>query len=264
MTAGELFHAGRLADAIDAQIAKVKSNPADNRARLFLFELFLFTGELDRARKQLDVLRYDDQNHMAAVAQYRDALEAEAKRRAVFAGTADPECLTVAPEHVHLRLAAIKCLARNEPAEARKRLDEATVNTPKLSGTCNGRPFDGWTDADERFGTVLEILGTGGVYAWVPLEAVESVTLNPPSAPRDIVWRPARLVTKDGIDGDVLLPGLYPNTHESADDELKLGRATDWLDGLVHRGVGGKLFQTVAGDTLPLAMWTELQFQVTT
>ena len=48
--ASELFHAGQLQDAIAAQIAKVKSSPTDQPARFFLFELFLFSGDLDRAR----------------------------------------------------------------------------------------------------------------------------------------------------------------------------------------------------------------------
>ena len=49
--------------------------------------------------------------------------------------------------------------------------------------------------------------------------------------------------------GDVLLPALYPNTFESAEEELKLGRATDWVgaDGEVPRGAGGRQFR--AGDT---------------
>jgi protein involved in temperature-dependent protein secretion len=39
MTASELFQAGQLQAAIDAQTQKVKANPADQAARLFLFEL---------------------------------------------------------------------------------------------------------------------------------------------------------------------------------------------------------------------------------
>ena len=47
-----------------------------------------------------------------------------------------------------------------------------------------------------------------------------------------------------GVEGDVLLPGLYPSSHEQTDDEVKLGRATEWLGaaGEVTRGAGGKLF----------------------
>lgn len=248
MTASDLFHACRLREAIDAQTAKVKSAPADQPARFFLFELFLFSGDLDRARKQLDVLRYDDTKHSAAVEQYRQALEAEAKRRAVMAGTAQPKALLTAPDHVRLRLEALPYLARGEHAEARRLLDEANAAVPSLTGTLNGQPFEGFYDADDRFGTVLEVIGTGGLYSWVPLEQVASITMNPPEAPRDVVFRPAQLVLTDGLEGDVFLPGLYPGSHEHADDEIKLGRATDWLgaDDEVFRGAGGKLFQ--AGD----------------
>jgi protein involved in temperature-dependent protein secretion len=69
MSASDLFQSGRLKEAIDEQIAKVKSAPTDRPARFVRFELFLISGDLDRARKQLDVLRYDDPRHSAAVEQ---------------------------------------------------------------------------------------------------------------------------------------------------------------------------------------------------
>ena len=116
MTASDLFHAGRLREAIDVQAAKVKDRPADRAARFFLFELLLFAGDLDRARKQLDVLKYDDPRHTAAVEQYRWALDAEALRRAVFSGTAQPKVLAAAPDHVRQRLEALPHLARGEHA----------------------------------------------------------------------------------------------------------------------------------------------------
>lgn len=256
MTASELFQAGRLREAIDAQIAKVKAAPTDQRARLFLFELFVFSGELDRARKQLEVLTYDDPKHTAAVEQFRFALDAEAKRRAVFAGNAAPEWLSTADGHLTRRLDAVHALARGQTADARRMLDEANAAVPVLAGTLNGQPFQGLFDADERFGTVLEVFGSGGVYSWVPLEAVETITLNRPAAPRDVAWRPANLVLDNGVSGDVLLPGLYPGTHESADEELKLGRSTDWVETAgVTRGVGGKQF-LCNGVISPVVNWS--------
>ena len=262
MNASELFQAGKLRGAIDAQIAKVKSQPANNPARFFLFELFLFSGELDRARKQLDVLRYDDPQHLAAIEQYRHAMDAEVKRRAVFAGTEQPKGLTDGPAHVMQRFEALPFLARGDTAEAKRRFDEANAALPVLTGTLNGVPFDGLYDADERFGTVLEVFGSGGVYSWVPLENVESITMNPPAAPRDVILRPANLVLKDGIEGDVLLPGIYPGSWQSADEELQLGQATDWLgaDGEVVRGVG--IRQLIAGAaSLPLSKVLQVHFE---
>ena len=256
MDASELFESGNLRGAIDAQIAKVKAQPANNPARFFLFELFLFSGELDRARKQLDVLRYDDPGHLAAIEQYRNALDAETKRRAVFAGTAHPKGLTDGPAHVTLRFEALACLARGEAAEGKRMLDEANAAVPALSGTIDGVAFEGIFDADERFGTVLEVFGAGGIYSWVPLESVESITMNPPAAPRDVILRPANLVLKDGIEGGVLLPGLYPGSWQSPDGELQLGQATEWTDA---GGIGVRQFLAAAA-TRPFTGIREILF----
>lgn len=259
MTPTELFHDGRLREAIDAQTHKVRSSPADQPARFFLFELLLFAGDLDRARRQLDVLRYDDPKHSAAVEQYRGALDAEVRRRAVFAGTDQPKGLAGAPDHVRLRFEALPYLARGEYAEARRRLDEANAAVPALSGAVNGLPADGIYDADERFGTVIEVFGTGGTYTWVPLERVTELTMNPPQSPRDVAFRPAHLVLADGLEGDVLLPGLYPLSHEHPDDAVKLGRATEWVGAEtgVTRGAGGRVL-LAGGDFKPFNFVTQV------
>jgi type VI secretion system protein ImpE len=241
MNASELFQAGQLKAAIDAQLAKVKSKPADQGARLFLFELFLFSGDLDRARKQLDVLKYDNPAHEAAIAQFRAALTSEATRREVFAGTATPKWLMEMPEHVPMRLEAVKLMAQGQTAEAKAKFDTANAAVPALKGTFNGKPFEGIYDADERFGTVIEVFGTSGLYSWVPLDLVESITMNPPSRPLDVLYRPANLVLRDGPTGDVLIPALYPDSYNSPDEELKLGRATEWTSGEICTGLGVKV-----------------------
>lgn len=251
MTASELFQAGRLREATDAQTAEVKARPTDQAARFFLFELLLFAGDLDRARKQLDVLRYDDPRHAAAIAQYRSALDAETARRAVFAGTAQPKCLGTAPDHLRLRLEALAALGRGEEAKARQQLDEANSAVPELTGNLNGQPFEWLYDADERFGTVLEVFGTGGVYSWVALEQVTTLTLAPPTRPRDVVFRPAHLELADGLAGDVLLPGLYPGTHLATHDAVRLGRETEWASGTFAAGLGGRVL-LAGGTTVPL------------
>jgi type VI secretion system protein ImpE len=245
-TATDLFLAGRLRDAIDAQAGKVKAAPDDRSDQLFLFELYLFAGELDRARYLLDLLRSDDPKDAAAVERFRHGLDAESHRRAVFAGHAGPKSLAPFPEHVRLRLDALPYLARGEHPVARKRFAEANAACPVAAGTLNGRPHAGLCDADERFGTVLEVFAPGGAYCWVPLERVQSLTMSPPQSPRDGVWRAAHLSLAGGGESDVLLPGLYPDTHQHADDDVRLGRATEWdgEDGEVARGSGGRLYLT--------------------
>jgi type VI secretion system protein ImpE len=260
MTANELFEAGRLREAIDAQAAAVRNRPTDDPARFFLFELLLFTGDLDRARKQLDVFRPDDAARTVAVLQYRNALAAEAQRRDVLAGTARPKILGAVADHIHARLDALACLARGDHAAARQLLDEANA-APQPVCTLDDRPGGILADADERFGPVLEVYGTGGVYTWLPLDEVASVVMSPPRAPRDVLMRPAHVALHNGVSGDVLLPGLYPDTHTHPDDAIRLGRVADWIgtDDEVVRGVGGKVFR-VGDEFVPLAAIGRLGF----
>lgn len=262
MTANEEFQAGRLQAAIDAQTQAVKAKPADQGARLFLFELLYFAGDLERARKQLQVLHFDDPGLAASLKLYADALDAEAARRDALAGRGRPKSLVPAPTHIDLRLAAIQKLAVGDAAAAADLLAQANDQLPVINGTLNGQPFTGLRDADELFGTVLEVFGVGGNYCWVPLEQVESLDMNEPRTPRDVLLIPAQLAVRDGPAGDVFLPALYPNSHASPDDALRLGRATDWLGGEAEplRGLGGKLFlMGEEGDrTVSLLAWRSL------
>jgi type VI secretion system protein ImpE len=112
-------------------------------------------------------------------------------------------------------------------------------------------------DCDDLFGPMLEVMAHGN-YFWVPLEHVHSLTMNGPKFPRDLLWIPARLETDDAT-GDVFLPALYPRSHEHADNQVKLGRMTDWnsTEGGPTLGVGSRTF-LVDDDAVSLLEWREL------
>jgi len=259
MTAGDLFKAGQLAAACEAQLADVKAHPGDANRRLFLFELSAFSGDLDRARRQVEVVTYDTPELQAAVALYRGALDAEQARRDLTAKGTPPQFFGPPPDHVAKRLEALQEVRAGRPADAAKLLAAANAAAPIISGQLNGKDFEGIRDADDLLGTVLEAYTTGRYY-WVPLEQVVSIALNPPQSPRDLLWAPARMTLRDGNSGDVLLPTVYSGTHEQSDDALKLGRATDWItaaDDGPTRGVGAKTF-LVGDDVTGLLDWREL------
>lgn len=258
MNAGDHFKAGQLQAAIDAQLAEVKAAPGDFNRRLFLFELSAFAGDLDRAKRQIEMLTYDTPEMQIAVGVYRLALDSEEVRRALFAKGQPPQFFAPPPDHVAKRLEAITELRSGRPANAAKLLQEANDAAPAISGQFNGNEFDGLRDGDDLLGPVLEVFNNGR-YFWLPLELVSSVALNPPKFPRDLLWAPARVTLKDGTTGDVLLPTLYPNSHSHADDAVKLGRSTDWLapaEGMTQ-GVGAKTF-LVGEDAASLLDWREL------
>jgi type VI secretion system protein ImpE len=258
MSASELYKQGRLKEATDAQIQEVKAQPADHGKRLFLFELAAFAGDLERARRQIDAVQAEDPGSEVALQGYRKLLDAEQKRRRLFGESLPPRFLGTPPEHVNLRVQAVNRLREGNQAEALELLKRANEGAETLAGTLNGKPFKGIRDADDLFGTVLEVLAQGE-YFWVALEQVEALATNAPAFPRDLIWLPARLTLHDGQEGEVFLPALYPGSHEASDDQVKLGRATDWkeAEGGPVRGVGARTF-LVGDDGVGLLEWREL------
>jgi type VI secretion system protein ImpE len=258
MQAGELYKAGQLHDAIEAQIQEVKAAPTDQAKRLFLFELFCFAGELDRARRQIEAIQYEDPDLDRAVTTYRKLLDAEQARRDLFARGVAPRFFRDPSEHLRLRLEAVNRLREGRPAEAAETLARANEAVPAVSGQLNGQPFESLRDADDLFAGVLEVMAHGR-YFWVGLEQIQLLTIKPPRFPRDLLFIPAHLELDDE-EGDVFLPALYPGSHDHADDQVKLGRMTDWkeLDDGMALGLG---LHTYLRDEAAIGLmeWRELR-----
>jgi type VI secretion system protein ImpE len=106
---------------------------------------------------------------------------------------------------------------------------------------------------------VLEVFAQGS-YFWVPLEKVELIATNPPKFPRDLLWIAARLETHGGESGQVFLPSLYPDSFSHADEQVRLGRQTDWLGDDAGPILGRGLRMFLAGDDAStLLEWRQLQ-----
>ncbi len=98
-------------------------------------------------------------------------------------------------------------------------------------------------DLDDRTAGFFEVLTSTGKYFWIPTEQVASIEFRPPKRPRDLLWRRAHMIVRDGPDGEVFLPTIYAGA-EDAPDSVRLGRSTDWREGdegLVE-GVGLRMF----------------------
>src|SRR5262249_42367397 len=165
-TANDLFKAGQLQKAVEAQIQEVKANPADPSRRLFLFELAAFSGDLDRAKRQIDAVHYSDPERDAAVVRYATLLVAEGKRRRLFSEGLSPKLVGEAAEHDNERLGVLSRLREGRHAEATALLAQANAGASSLRGTLNGKPFEALRDTDDLFGLVLEVMAHGE-YFWV-------------------------------------------------------------------------------------------------
>jgi type VI secretion system protein ImpE len=260
MNAGEFYKAGRLPEAIEAQVQEVKANPIDNGKRLFLFELLAFAGELDRARRQIDVVKYDDPDLDMATLSYRRLMDAEEARRKLFAEGLPPGFFGDPSEHLRLRLAAVQQLREKKFEEAVLNLERAIEATPAVPGFLNEQPFQSLRDEDDVFSGVLEVMALGR-YFWVGLEQIHLLTISPPKFPRDLLYMPAHLELEEES-GDVFLPTLYPGSHEHPDDMVKLGRLTAWKEheGGLSLAVG---LHSYLRDDEPISLleWRELKMK---
>ena len=201
MTAKELYRAGKLKEAVQALNAEVRDNPTDAKRRTFLFELLCFSGDFDRAEKQLHVLSQDSSEAQLATVLYLAALHAERTRQDLFKNKEFPA----------------------NPADG----------ASQLTGTINGQPFAEIMDADPRIGARLEIFAAGA-YLWIPFKHIESIEMEAPTKLRDLLWIPAIVRTGPSFKatelGEVMIPAMTVFACQNEDDSVRLGRTTIWQE----------------------------------
>jgi len=244
VNAGELFRSCRLKEAITAALEEVRNNPTDAGRRLFLSELLCFSGELERADNQLDAVATGDAKIMPWILTFRQLIRAEQHRREVFTQGRPPEFLCRPEGAVKLLLEAATFARQGALQDAARLLDQAEQARPRVKGTCDGASFEDFRDLDDQVSCILEVLTTQGNYYWIPLDQIESIEFHKPVRSRDLLWRCTHLIVRDGPDGEVYVPVLYPGAAEESQDDLRLGRRTDWRGGdeIAVRGVGQRTF----------------------
>lgn len=241
--AKELFEAAKLEEAIEQLISEVKANPTDTSRRTFLFELLCFAGDWDRAEKQLDVIGHQSAQAELGVMVYRANIKAERERQRLFREGVAPHFMKEPPAYVDLLVDAIKQMNEGKTEEARATLDRAEEERPAISGKIGEGEFQDFRDYDDFLAPVLELI-VKDRYVWMPFEQIKSLSINPPKQLRDLIWASARVEALDGTIGEVYVPSLYAGTSEHADDQVRLGRMTDWkqVEGDVYRAAGLRLF----------------------
>ena len=228
MIADDLLRQGDLDGARKALVEVVRSRPADQEARMFLFQLLAIAGEWDKARTQLATLAsLSPEAQMLSVA-YGQAIEAEKERARIFAGQAEMPLLHQTEWAVPLAQ-SFGHHARGETAEGDAARDAAFDAAPDMPGSFNDEPFDWIADADARFGPSFEAI-VNGRYGLMPFDAVASIKSDGPRDLRDTIWFPVTLALKAGHSIAALLPARYPGSESSGDVAERLGRATNWRD----------------------------------
>lgn len=261
MTPGELFQAGKLAEAVNAALEAVKKQPTNTERRGQLVELLCFAGELERADKQLETIGQQDPSAQVGVSMLRQLIRAENARQQFYSDGRVPEFLGEPSELLRMHLAASIAIREGNQAEAAERLAEAESQRVQLRGQCNGQPFDDFRDLDDLCASFLEVLTSTGKYYWVPVERVVFMDFSPPERPKDLLWRRCNMKVQDGPEGEVFIPTLYAGTHRSPDDQLRMGRGTQWSEeeGAPVRGTGQRMF-LVGNADLPIMQLEQVTF----
>lgn len=199
MEAERLYKEGKLGEAIARLQEELRSDPHDVPRRTFLFELLLFKGEFERARKQLDVIETADPASYLGTAYHKQLLSAEERRQEMF---------------------------------RRGELPPREEGEVVVSGTLNGEPFQRLEDSDSRIGPRMEMFA-GGQYVWIPFSELAVVRVSPPKLLRDLYWASAEIESREGIEDEareVLLPAMAALSWQSPDETIQLGRVTEWIE----------------------------------
>lgn len=248
-TAQELVAAGDPEGALAALQQQVRANAADAKLRVFLFQLLCVLGQWQRALTQLNVCGELDAGTLAMVNTYREALQCEAVREAVFAGKTTPHVFGQPQAWVALLAQALQADAAGDGAAAARLRAQAFDDAPATAGTLDGTAFDWIADADSRLGPVLEAI-VNGRYCWIPFSALAAVDIEPPEDLRDLVWAPAHLSFPNGGDTVALLPTRYAGSGAVADAAIRMARKTEWLALAPdqYRGLGQRVLATSAAE----------------
>ena len=227
MSADDLLRELKVDEPLTALQQQVRSNPADAKARVFLFQLLCVLGQYERALTQLNVAGDMDAGTLAMVQTYREALSCEALRLEIFAGRRSPLVFGDPEQWVALILQALALDADGNHAQASELRSQGFENAPTTSGELDGQRFEWIADADSRLGPILEAVVNGNYY-WIPFSRIKEIRTEPPEDLRDLVWTPAYFTWANGGETVGLIPTRYPGSEASDDPQIRMARKTDW------------------------------------
>lgn len=252
MNPQELIQEGKLGAALAALQDQVRKDAANPKYRIFLFQLLCVLGQWNRALTQLNVAGELDAANLPMVQTYREAIQCEALRGAIFSGARAPLIFGQPQPWLALLLEALKADAAGEADRAADARGQAFELAPARGGNIDGQRFEWLADADQRLGPVLETL-VNGRYFWIPLQRISRVELDAPVDLRDAVWMPASFIWTNGAQTVGLIPTRYNGTVAAAaanpgDEPLLLSRRTEWIGDGAGQGLGQRMLVSDAGD----------------
>jgi len=227
MTARELLKQAKPAEVLARLQADIKQRPGDTGLRLGLYQLLALTGQWERALSQVQAAVLLDAKLGPMAQLWRNLVELEQVRSAVFEGKRQPTIFGPTPDWLALMLNRGLAPGRSRLAAVRKAQAKALQNAPARTGCIDGQAFGCITEADARFGPAIEAHLLGNYY-WVPFERVTRIDFQAPRELQDLIWLPARFTWLNGGTVSAYIPTRYPRTERATKPSLLLARTAAW------------------------------------
>ena len=230
----------------------------------FLFQLFCFTSEYERAQEQLKLAAQLDESFQSASLIYLRVLASELFRNKVAVSGEETPLILGEPEEWMAKLfEANRMLAKNNLEAATQLRSEVYESQKVQAGKCNDVAFEWIADQDSRFAGNLECF-LNGKYYWVSLSQVKELTLDSEAETRsyvDLLYPKAKLVLRTEAELDVILFARYPGSYAPESSQLAMNRLTEWddLNDYNITGRGQRMFCADSGD-FPLLELNKLSF----
>jgi len=243
MNSADLIRDGKLSEARENLVSRIKAAPGDTKARTLLFQVLAFYGEWDKVARHLDLLMSQLPEAATGTLLYRNLVSAEKSRQEVAAGRQTPDFMTDPPSFLSVLLEAKKLLAAGDAATTSSLLDMVEEQLQEISGQAQSGPFSGFSECDATLTGILEVF-VHDRYIWFPLASIRELSVQQPKTLLETLWAQGRIVTWGGLTTECFLPVLYPGSSAFESDQVRMGRMTDWIDlgNGNYRGVGQHLF----------------------
>ena len=209
----------------------------------------LICGEWDKAQRQLDIAASQQTAQDMNAPVYQNLIQAEKERAAVAAMEQRPTFFPDVPEYSDDFFMALE-LARDEKTdEAAKLFARVEEMLPPIQGTINGETFTGFRETDSTLAHFIEAIEYER-YLWVPIANIRELVVSPPKTLIDLIWAKGRITTWEGLTMGCFFPALYPNSFASPDENIRLGRRTEWqaMGGSLARAVGQHVYEVGGTD----------------
>ncbi|MFP7674519.1 type VI secretion system accessory protein TagJ [Marivita sp. S0852] len=213
--------------ARDMATARVKSHPTDANARMFLAELCVIEGNLDRAETQARLAATAAPEAAVGISVFRQHLRGLHARQEWWHTGAMPTFPNGPSDLSTLALRLNVALRDGCGDAARAALDALDDARGLQCATWNGTPVEDFRDLDDRLPHAIEAITGGGNYLWLDFDTIADLTFQPATRPLDAILRRARVSLHDGSVADIRMPALYPDPQTPAES---LGRSTDFQE----------------------------------